>query len=64
MTRPWSNLFIQERRGGEGGVRGAALSILGVPSLPGFWSKFLLLRAVLTQGGALFTLAACTRAGW
>ena len=35
-----------------------ALSMLGVPPLPGFWSKFLLLRAALAHGQPLFLLGA------
>ena len=37
-----------------------ALSMLGVPPLPGFWSKFLLLRATLAHGEPLFLLGAGT----
>jgi NADH-quinone oxidoreductase subunit N len=34
------------------------LSLIGVPPLPGFWAKYLLLRALLAQGDPLHLLAA------
>jgi formate hydrogenlyase subunit 3/multisubunit Na+/H+ antiporter MnhD subunit len=35
-----------------------ALSLVGVPPLPGFWAKLLLLQALLGTGGTLYALAA------
>lgn len=35
-----------------------ALSIVGVPPLPGFWAKFMLLSAALANGSSLVVLAA------
>lgn len=34
-----------------------ALSLIGVPPLPGFWAKYLLLKAVLATGDPLYLLA-------
>jgi formate hydrogenlyase subunit 3/multisubunit Na+/H+ antiporter MnhD subunit len=35
-----------------------ALSLIGIPPLPGFWAKYLLLRALLAQGDPVHLLAA------
>jgi formate hydrogenlyase subunit 3/multisubunit Na+/H+ antiporter MnhD subunit len=64
LTEPWAGPLARlegaarTSRLGAGLFTLLALSLIGIPPLPGFWAKFLLLRAAMGMDHAFYIIAA------